>query len=233
MKLIEYCYNPPHDEIEFLYDDNDISIVIKPAGLLTVPGNVSRDSLVVRLKQKNLNYNPIHRLDTSTSGIVLLSKNKRANQILSKLFFLRNVQKFYVAYVKGIINNDCGVVNYPMSRDFLAKSYTNAPIQKTDYVNGKNALTFYRVVAREEHLNRTLVLLEPYTGRTHQLRHHMKCINHSIEGDCLYGEGVAGERLKLHSCYLRFNHPTSGAVIKVFDTPEFCAHVNLDLYLPE
>jgi tRNA pseudouridine32 synthase/23S rRNA pseudouridine746 synthase len=233
MKSIEYRYTPPRDEIEFLYDDNDISIVIKPAGLLTVPGNVSRDSLVVRLKQKNLNYNPIHRLDTSTSGILLLSKNKRANQILSKYFSSRNVKKFYVAYVNGIIKNDYGAINYPMSRDLLAKSYTNAPIQKTDYVNGKLALTFYRVLSREEDLNRTLVLLEPHTGRTHQLRHHMKCINHSIEGDCLYGDGIVGERLKLHSCYLSFNHPTSGELVKVSNTPAFCSHVNLDLYFPE
>ncbi len=222
--LKNYKYEPPQEEIKILYEDSNILVVNKPSGLLSVPGKQSLDSLTSRIKENYVDANPIHRLDTSTSGIVLFAKNKTSNANLSKQFREKTVNKIYVAWVDGIVYNDFCLLNYPLSKDFEYSALYNAPIQKIDYVFGKKSLTYMEILKREYDANRTLVKLVPHTGRTHQLRIHMASYGYAIIGDRIYASGsarVSTKRLCLHAYYLEFNHPVNNQRISIFCEPNF------------
>ena len=176
-------YDPPKDPIPVIYEDDDILIIVKPSGLLSVPGkgDAFQECLESRVTQFCPCARIVHRLDMETSGVMVMAKNANAHRILGLQFEKRKVQKTYIALVDGIVTEDSGEIDVPLIVD-----WPNRPRQKIDLENGKPSLTKWRVLNRDQKNKRTRVELIPYTGRTHQLRIHMKEIEHPILGDTLY-----------------------------------------------
>ena len=233
-------YRPPEGSPDILFRKDGIIVAVKPAGLLTVPGQRERDSLTTRMKKISPEANPVHRLDLATSGIVLFAENRETAAALTQAFRERHPLKIYVAWVSGIIRNDFMAMDYPLAKDMERSAILSAPVQKTDYVSGKPALTFCRVIKREYPEDaaevpgprgRTLVFLYPETGRTHQLRAHLREAGHPIIGDRIYGkpdsareqENSRGlpDRLLLHAALLRFRDPGAGTAITCLSIPDF------------
>ena len=193
-------------ELEYLYEDADILIVNKPPEFLSVPGIHIQDSVYTRVKQQFPNISGpiiVHRLDMSTSGLLVVAKNKIAHKILQSQFIHKTVKKQYVAIIDGIITTKKGTVDIPLRVDI-----NDRPRQLVCFEHGKPALTSWEVVERAKH--RTRMHLFPVTGRTHQLRVHMAHplgLNTPIVGDDLYG--TKDTRLHLHAAKIEFTHPTS------------------------
>lgn len=207
--------NPAEDkELTFLYDDAYLSVVHKPAEFLSVPGKAIRDSVYTRYQARFPEATGpliVHRLDMSTSGILLLAKSTEVYLQLQAQFMKRTVQKRYVALLNGMIDQDRGEINLPLRVDL-----DNRPNQLVCYQHGKPAKTLWEVVERREHT--TLVHFYPITGRTHQLRvhaAHTEGLNAPIVGDDLYG--TKAERLYLHAERIRFWHPVLGKEMEVVD----------------
>lgn len=207
--------NPAEDkELTFLYDDDYLSVVHKPTEFLSVPGKSIQDSVYSRYKEKFPEATGpliVHRLDMSTSGILLLAKSTEIYLNLQAQFMKRTVQKRYVALLSGTIEQDSGEINLPLRVDL-----DNRPNQLVCYQHGKPAKTQWQVIERREHT--TLVHFHPITGRTHQLRVHAahpEGLNSPIVGDDLYGTKT--DRLYLHAERLRFWHPVLGKEIEVVD----------------
>jgi Pseudouridylate synthases, 23S RNA-specific len=165
------------------------------------------DSLATRVQNEFPNARSVHRLDMSTSGLLVFARGEDMQRRLSHLFRERRVKKCYIAMVAGRVEITAGEVDLPLGSD-----WPNRPRQKMDFAIGKPSLTRYRVLAHDAVMNISRVELEPVTGRTHQLRVHMAAIGHPILGDVLYGgeAGSGAERLLLHAQALSFAHPLSG-----------------------
>lgn len=210
-------YAPPLDPLPgFVYRDEFLLVINKPAGLLSVPGRgrEKQDNLTTRVQQEFPDVLSVHRLDMSTSGLLILARGKEMHRQLSKLFREHRVEKRYIALLTGIIP-DAGEINLPLGPD-----WPNRPLQKIDFSSGKPSLTQYRVLSHDAKANTSRVALTPLTGRTHQLRLHMAATGHPILGDQLYG-GPAAERLMLHASQLRFTHPFNGTLITCACEPPF------------
>ena len=188
-----------------VYEDEDLVVVDKPAGLLSVPGVEIEDSALSRIKDKYPNATGailVHRLDMSTSGLLIFTLNPKANKLMQRQFIKRQVEKTYVAEVIGTIANSEGCINLP-----LAPDYFDLPRQMVCWENGKPSQTKWRVLGSKD--GKTRLALKPITGRTHQLRVHCahpEGLGLPMIGDELYG--IAGERLHLHAQQLEFTHPT-------------------------
>lgn len=201
-------------ELTFLYDDDYLSVVHKPAEFLSVPGKSIQDSVYSRYKEKFPEATGpliVHRLDMSTSGILVLAKTTEVYLNLQAQFMKRTVQKRYVALLSGIIKQDSGEINLPLRVDL-----DNRPNQLVCYQHGKPAKTQWKVIERRA--NTTLVHFHPITGRTHQLRvhaAHAEGLNTPIVGDDLYG--TKADRLYLHAELIRFWHPVLGKEMEVVD----------------
>ena len=211
--------NPAENkELTFLYDDDYLSVVHKPAEFLSVPGKSIQDSVYTRYKEKFPEASGpliVHRLDMSTSGILLLAKSTETYLNLQAQFMKRTVQKRYVALLSGKIEQDSGEINLPLRVDL-----DNRPNQLVCYQYGKPAKTLWNVIERRE--NTTLVHFHPITGRTHQLRVHAahpKGLNTPIVGDDLYG--TKADRLYLHAELIRFWHPVLRKEMEVVDEVGF------------
>jgi len=196
-----------------LYSDDDMLMVDKPAGLLSVPGRhpLNRDCLLARLAGQWPDALIVHRLDLDTSGLMVLARNKPSHEALSRQFRERRVVKEYEAWVWGLVEHDQGEIDLPLIAD-----WPNRPLQKVCHSEGKPALTRYWVLHRDPARNRSHLLLEPHTGRSHQLRLHLQALGHPILGDRFYGhaEAVAGaSRLLLHATRLTLGHPRDGRVM--------------------
>lgn len=196
-----------------VYEDDDIWVVDKPAGLLSVDGKSLKVSLLARLERANPAVKLIHRLDMDTSGLIIFAKNAAAQTHISKQFIERLPQKKYQARVFGQWESVgvTGEISVPVRYEPLTK-----PRHIVDPGWSKHALTLYEVVAHEECGGQpvTRVMLKPVTGRSHQLRVHMVHVGHVMIGDPIYAEGAALEiapRLNLHAQQLRLKHPTLGA----------------------
>ncbi|CCN69866.1 RluA family pseudouridine synthase [Vibrio nigripulchritudo] len=193
-------------EIDILYQDEAIVVVNKPSEFLSVPGRFIQDSVYHRLQERFLDVEGpfvIHRLDMSTSGILVFALTKRANKSLQKQFITRHVQKRYVALIEGSPESDNGEIHLPMRGD-----PDDRPRQLVCYEHGKPAETKWEVLERIG--SRTKVRLYPKTGRTHQLRvhcAHQQGLHMPIVGDDLYG--IKENRLHLHAEWLAFDHPYS------------------------
>jgi tRNA pseudouridine32 synthase/23S rRNA pseudouridine746 synthase len=167
----------------------------------------------------------VHRLDRDTSGVILLARDAEAHRELSRQFHDREVSKTYIAIVAGIIADDSGIVDLPMRKDM---DPANAPRQVIDHAEGRPAVTqwWVRERLREPELGpcgggRTRMLLKPVTGRSHQLRLHMKCLGHPILGDDLYAPVSVqqmSDRLMLHAQSLTIVHPETAALM-TFEAP--------------
>ena len=195
-----------------VYEDDDIWVVDKPAGLLSVDGKSLKVSLLARLERANPAVKLIHRLDMDTSGLLIFAKNAAAQSHISKQFIDRLPQKSYQARVFGAWQHvgAKGEISVPVRYEPTTK-----PRHIVDHDWSKHALTLYEVLAHEECNGQvvTRVLLKPVTGRSHQLRVHMVHVGHVMIGDPIYAEGDAltiAPRLNLHAQQLRLKHPTFG-----------------------
>ena len=196
-----------------VYEDDDIWVVDKPAGLLSVDGKTLKVSLLARLERANPAVKLIHRLDMDTSGLIIFAKNAAAQTNISKQFIERLPQKKYQARVFGAWEQvgATGEISVPVRYEPTTK-----PRHIVDHDWSKHALTLYEVIAHEECNGQTVtrVMLKPVTGRSHQLRVHMVHAGHVMIGDPIYAEGTAlkiAPRLNLHAQQLRLKHPVLGA----------------------
>lgn len=219
----DFVYSPPLEPyLDIIFDDVDFIVVNKPSGLLSVPGKKAEhiDSVLYRVRQTSPEAQAVHRLDMSTSGVLVVAKNKETTGILGKQFQERKTEKIYYAYVAGILEKDEGIVDLPLCVD-----WEHRPLQHVDFTNGRKAVTHYIKLWHDD--KKTLVRLAPYTGRSHQLRVHMKELGHPILGDHLYATEeirAMAPHLLLHAGYLAFYHPRSGEKLKFtapapFDIP--------------
>ncbi|MDF1763960.1 MAG: RluA family pseudouridine synthase [Oleibacter sp.] len=203
---------------EPLYLDDDIIVINKPAGLLSVPGRVLKDSAVSRLSERYGEILVIHRLDQDTSGILVFARDKAALNTVQRQFEAQTTEKIYEALLIGYIPASHGCINLPIVVD-----WPNRPKQMISHTEGRYALTRWQKIAVESNEHGeffTRVNLFPKTGRSHQLRIHSQQIGHPIKGDTIYsGDAALNEpRLCLHAKKLAFNHPSDGRRVE-FNLP--------------
>lgn len=202
-------YSPPvHVGLDILYQDEAVLVLNKPSGLLSVPGRGEdkADCLTSRVQAEYPDALVVHRLDMSTSGILIMGRGLEAQRALSRSFELRETQKRYHAVVAGRLEGS-GEVDLPLITD-----WPNRPRQMVDFHRGKKALTLFCAQEYNAALDATRVELEPITGRSHQLRVHMLALGHPILGDDLYADTAACnkvDRLQLHASYLSIPHPVT------------------------
>ena len=205
-------------ELKIIYEDDVLIVVNKPAEFLSVPGKEITDSVYSRIKEKYPTATGpliVHRLDMSTSGILLLTKTKEANKVLQSQFINRTVKKRYVALLDGNLSENSGTIKLPLRVDL-----DDRPKQLVDFVHGKNAETDWEIIRREH--GKTRVYFYPITGRTHQLRvhaAHKNGLNTPIFGDDLYGKKTT--RLHLHAEFIEFSHPSTNEKISFTVDAEF------------
>lgn len=205
-----------------LYNDEDLLVVIKPGGMLSVPGRgvEKQDCLASRLKKlfpQMIDQPAVHRLDMATSGLMVFAITATAHLNLSYQFAHQQVSKTYIALVEGSIAQLSGQIDFPFRLDV-----NNRPRQIHDPVHGKSALTLWNNLGQEK--NRTRIEFTPKTGRTHQLRVHAAHplgLNAPIVGDSIYGFGSFSDPMYLHASRLSFFHPVSGQLLKFTDDPHF------------
>ncbi|MCH8822824.1 MAG: RluA family pseudouridine synthase [Planctomycetes bacterium] len=203
---------------EIIYQDDRIVVLNKQAGLLSVPGigPEKQDCLATRVKAQIPEAKIVHRLDRDTSGVIIMALDAEAHRELSRQFQDREVQKTYIAIVHGQVESDQGEIDLPMRKDMESGS---KPLQIIDHAQGRSAVTKYRVIEREA--DRTRLELMPITGRSHQIRLHLKTISHPILGDDLYAPTEAqamAERLLLHAEKLWVVHPGTAEPM-TFESP--------------
>lgn len=209
---------PPDTGLDIIHADEHLLLVNKPAGLLSVPGRgpEKQDCLISRVQREYPAALTVHRLDMSTSGLMVLALGKAMERELSILFQQRKVHKRYTAVVSGKPEQGSGEIDLPLITD-----WPNRPRQIVSYEHGKPSQTRYRVLEYNAEHNTSRVELEPLTGRTHQLRVHMMSLGHAILGDEFYASPEAfaqAERLLLHAATLGFTHPVTGKALQ-FNSP--------------
>lgn len=200
--------------MELLHEDEALLVVVKPAGLLSVPGRgeAGRVNLTAQVQARWPDALTVHRLDQATSGLMLFARGPEPQRRLNMAFEARAVSKQYTAVVEGSVAGEQGEIAAPLIVD-----WPNRPRQIVSLTQGKPALTRWRLLARGT--ARSLLLLEPVTGRSHQLRVHLQSIGHPIVGDDLYGRPQgACDRLLLHATRLVLAHPLSGQTL-AFESP--------------
>ena len=206
---------------DLVYEDKVLLLFNKPSGLLSVPGKgpEKADCLRTRVQQVYPEALTVHRLDMSTSGLLLMARNAEIHRTLSIAFANREVHKRYVAVVNGCVPNDDSdtneddvstwrLIDLPIATDWI-----NRPLMKIDKQDGKSSQTHYRVIKHDADNVCTHLELAPVTGRTHQLRLHLQAIGHSILGDHLYATDevqAKSTRLMLHASRLTLMHPVTG-----------------------
>lgn len=209
----------PSQNLEIVYEDPWLSVINKPAGMLSVPGKEDAVSVYSLMREQYPEADgplTVHRLDMATSGLMLIAKTKRVHQNLQAQFKNRLVRKRYVALLEGIVPKDKGTVDLPLCLNPLDR-----PRQMVHTEHGKPAITDYQVLERLDG-KRTRIAFYPRTGRTHQLRIHAAHplgLHCPIIGDELYGEKA--DRLYLHAEYLEFTHPITGETVRITKEAEF------------
>lgn len=202
---------------KILWEDDDLVIIDKPSGMLSVNGKIESYSVEQWAKENYPHATgplTVHRLDQATSGILVIAKNKEVHQALQAQFISRKIKKSYIALLDGTLSNAEGEINLPLKLD-----YDNRPRQMVA-PDGKKARTRYEIISTEN--GKTRVRLYPFTGRTHQLRVHAAHpdgLGTPITGDELYG--TPAHRLCLHAEHIEFTHPTLNKTISITCNPEF------------
>ncbi len=200
------------NDLEIVFEDDNLLLVNKSHEFLSVPGKTTSESVFTKMQQYLPNATGpllVHRLDMSTSGLLLVAKSERIHKQLQKQFIERSIKKRYVALLDGILQTTEGNINLPLRVDL-----DNRPQQLVCYEHGKPAITNYKVVAIEH--GKTRIHFYPITGRTHQLRVHAAHslgLKTPIVGDDLYG--LKANRLHLHAESLTFTHPISKEVFTI------------------
>lgn len=209
-------YYPPVGPLPIIHEDEDILIVDKPSGLLTVPGKQpgADDCLQSRAVAHHAGAEITHRLDWDTSGIIVLALNKQARRHLGIQFEKRRIEKHYIARVWGKPEIESGRIELPLRCD-----WPNRPRQIIDHDQGREAVTDWSIVSSDT--MSTYLLMKPKTGRSHQLRVHCQSMGHPILGDRLYAHQdayIAHDRMCLHASFIAFEHPGSGKTLE-FQSP--------------
>lgn len=200
------------------YEDRDVIVCDKPAGLSTHPGPHGGLTLVNALAHRfyengdDCAVRPVSRLDKDTSGLIVVAKNAHAAGVLGAQLKDKRLRREYLAIVEGCPENDEGIIDAPISR-----APGSAIKRQVDFENGVNAVTNYKVIRRGAF---SLLRLWLDTGRTHQIRVHMAYIGHPLAGDFLYGREFSGgiSRQALHSAVVEFDHPVTGEHMR-FELP--------------
>lgn len=205
--MTEVVYSPPNTPLELIHEDHELLVVNKPAGLLSVPGKGEhlKDCLITRLQAAFPEALLVHRLDMDTSGVIVFARTPAAQRHLGLQFEKRMMKKSYLALVWGQVDGKEGVIDLPLIVD-----WPNRPLQKVCHETGRAAVTEWKVLRHDE--TSTRMRLFPQTGRSHQLRVHMRELGHPILGDPFYATGPARDfpRLMLHAETLRLRHPDGG-----------------------
>lgn len=194
---------PTHHNLEIVYEDQAICVVLKPAGMLSVPGKSGRESVAQVMRERYPNVGCpliVHRLDMATSGLMVIAKTMDAYRNLQAQFARHEVRKRYVALLSNDLASPSGRISLPLRPDF-----DDRPRQMVDEENGREAVSAY------EQAGKRRVRLYPLTGRTHQLRVH--CAHHRGLGNPILGDelyGTKADRLYLHAEQITFTHPTTG-----------------------
>lgn len=206
---------PEKMDLNILYEDNDIMVINKPSGMVVHPAAGHFTGTLVNgllahtksLSDNNGDLRPgiVHRIDKDTSGLLLVAKNDKAHDVLSKQLKDKTLSRIYIALVHGIINHDTGTIDAPIGRD-----PSNRKKMCVTDINAKEAVTHFKVI--ERYKNTTLIELKLETGRTHQIRVHMEYIGHSVVNDPVYGskKKVTPFGQMLHAKEIAFIHPTTG-----------------------
>jgi tRNA pseudouridine32 synthase / 23S rRNA pseudouridine746 synthase len=223
-------YQPPQGPLQLVHIDDDLLVVDKPSGLLSVPGRGAdkQDCLISRIQAQFPEALAAHRLDMSTSGLLLVARGEAMQRELFRLFRERAVDKRYIAAVDGLPDADFGSIDLPLICD-----WPNRPRQMVDHQIGKASLTRYRVLKRLPALNLAILELEPITGRSHQLRVHLAELGHPILGDELYAGPAADRapRLLLHAAEIAFKHPINGKPMTFHSTAPFLSDQDFSITL--
>lgn len=225
-------YAPPSEPLKIIHKDDDLLVLSKPFGLLSVPGKGAHlsDCLETRAKAAFPQALLIHRLDMDTSGLFIMAMNKNAQINLGQQFEQRKVDKTYIARVAGHPEADNGLIDLPLRCD-----WPNRPMQMVCFEHGKPSKTHWRVLEREQSyrnenaenrapIETALIELKPVTGRSHQLRVHLNELGHPILGDMLYAPlsvEKASDRMELHAQNITLHHPKSGKLISFADACPF------------
>ena len=209
-----------------LHADDALLVLVKPAGLLSVPGRGAdkQDCASARAQQQWPGALVVHRLDMATSGLLLMARTPDVQRALGDAFAQREVEKHYQAIVQGCMTapesqGGWGDIELPIAADWERR-----PLRVIDHERGKASHTRWRVLAMDEAAQTTRLELSPITGRTHQLRLHLAAIGHAILGDALYADTTTqarAPRLLLHATRLAFTHPTNGAWVQYALPPDF------------
>lgn len=210
----ETAMKPEPIRLEIVFEDAELMVVNKPAGMLVHPTHGQKTGTLLNALAFYLNNSApnsfiraglVHRLDKPTSGLILIAKNARSHRILSDHFRRKLVEKRYFALVSGIVRDNAGTIEAPIGR------YAEEKLWNTK-ADGKNSITNFWV--KKRFADQTLLNLEPVTGRTNQLRIHLAHIGHPILGDTVYG-GREFPRLCLHAYRLVFWHPNGGRRLEI------------------
>jgi 23S rRNA pseudouridine1911/1915/1917 synthase len=211
-------------KIKILYEDSNILAIDKPAGILVHPDQKSKEKTILDIfKKKYPQVEIVHRLDKETSGVMLLAKDQKAHEFLKKQFANREVKKTYYAIVSGWVKNDHGIINKPIGRS--PKDFRRHLAGRGARGEMREAITQYKVLKRftsplaplliKERGKFTYLEIKPKTGRTHQIRVHLKFLNHPVACDSLYnpnGSCPKGlKRLALHAQSIEFSAPGGSA----------------------
>jgi 23S rRNA pseudouridine1911/1915/1917 synthase len=221
--VVEHTLVPMAVALDIAYEDDDLLIVNKPAGMVVhpAPGHYE-DTLVNALiarypelaqQQDDLRPGIVHRLDRDTSGLIIVAKNRRTQAAFVEQMKQHEIEKRYIALVEGVVELERGSIDAPIGRDRRHRQQMTITA-----FDSREARTHFKVLERFS--RHTLLMLQLETGRTHQIRVHLKAIGHPVVGDPTYGSGrvfpgVELTRQFLHASYLRFTHPISGKLIEV------------------
>ncbi len=209
---------------DVIFADESIVVLNKPSGLLSVPGRGEdkQDCLHRRVQCEVPDALVVHRLDMATSGLMLFARSKPVQRQLGDAFASHRVHKRYQAIVRGAVQSDqTGWLTIDLP---IAVDWPNRPLRVIDRERGKPSVTRLQCIGHDAQSNTSRVLLEPVTGRSHQLRVHMQAIGHCILGDALYAPSevqAQSPRLLLHAMRLAFAHPVTGTPMEFICPAEF------------
>ena len=222
----EIKIEPQNIPLEIVYEDENMLVVNKPSGMLTHPTAIERENTLVNALLYHFGDNLsdingvfrrgiLHRLDRNTSGLLMIAKNNKAHEFLANQIKEHTITKKYRAVVKGVVEKDEFEIDSPIGRN------PNQPHKMAVREDGKPSKTIVKILERFK--DATYLELTLVTGRTHQIRVHMKSINHPVYNDTLYGAGqgkVKTEEQVLQSYYLRFTKPFEDEIIELEIEPD-------------